>query len=84
VTLAIEPGDSVGIVGPSGRGKTTLVKVILNVFKPAAGETRYGGVPKINQACVERWPGSSIDLNIGMATTLVIAMQFRTRYMKLP
>lgn len=48
VNLVIEPGDAVAIIGPSGGGKTTLVKLILSVLTPCEGEIRYGGVP-INQ-----------------------------------
>jgi len=42
VTLRIEPGESVGIVGSNGAGKTTLLKVIARVLRPVEGtvETR--------------------------------------------
>src|SRR5690606_22887122 len=43
VDLAIEPGESVVIVGPSGGGKTTLLHVLLGMLPPTAGEVRYGG-----------------------------------------
>jgi ATP-binding cassette subfamily B protein RaxB len=46
--LVIEPGDAVAIIGPSGGGKTTLVKLLLGVLSPCEGEIRYAGVP-INQ-----------------------------------
>jgi ATP-binding cassette subfamily B protein RaxB len=45
VNLTIEPGESVALVGPSGAGKTTLVKLILGTLQPTEGEVRYGGVP---------------------------------------
>jgi ATP-binding cassette subfamily B protein RaxB len=45
VNLVIEPGDSVAIIGPSGGGKSTLVKLILGMLTPQEGEIRYGGVP---------------------------------------
>jgi ATP-binding cassette subfamily C protein len=37
VTLEIRPGASIGIVGPTGGGKSTLVDVILGLLPPTAG-----------------------------------------------
>jgi ATP-binding cassette, subfamily B, bacterial CvaB/MchF/RaxB len=45
LSLAIEPGESVAIVGASGGGKTTLLKVMLGIHTPQAGEVQVGGVP---------------------------------------
>jgi zinc transport system ATP-binding protein len=46
VSLAIEPGEFVGIAGPNGGGKTTLLRLALGLERPAAGAVRlFGGVP---------------------------------------
>ena len=42
-SLRIEPGESVAIVGASGCGKTTLVKLLLGLLKPSEGSIRIGG-----------------------------------------
>ncbi|GHV67275.1 zinc ABC transporter ATP-binding protein [Bacteroidia bacterium] len=41
VNLTIEEGDFLGIIGPNGGGKTTLLKVILGLIKPQSGEIVY-------------------------------------------
>jgi len=47
VTLAIETGEFVTIVGPNGGGKTTLLRVILGLIRPATGTvTVYGMRPE--------------------------------------
>lgn len=47
VNLSIRSEDFIGIIGPNGGGKTTLLKVILGLLKPFSGEVRYL-VPKQN------------------------------------
>jgi ABC-2 type transport system ATP-binding protein len=44
VTFALEAGEIVGLVGPNGHGKTTLMKRMLNLI-PGTGETTFGGKP---------------------------------------
>lgn len=41
VNLKINDGDFIGIIGPNGGGKTTLLKVILGLLKPYSGEVVY-------------------------------------------
>ena len=45
ISFKIEPGESVAIVGPSGGGKTTLLKLMLGLHRPTQGEVLVGGHP---------------------------------------
>jgi ATP-binding cassette subfamily B protein RaxB len=45
VNLRVEPGQFVTIMGPSGGGKTTLMKVMLGLLEPTSGEVRIDGIP---------------------------------------
>jgi len=43
VSLDIQPGMSVALVGPSGSGKSTLLNLLAGLQKPARGEIQYDG-----------------------------------------
>lgn len=43
VDLIVPSGKTVGIIGKTGSGKTTLVKLLLRVYDPPAGTIRIGG-----------------------------------------
>lgn len=56
VTLAIQPGEFVGITGPSGAGKTTLIDLLVGLVHPQRGQVRIGEIP-LDTASAPAWQG---------------------------
>ena len=45
LSFCIAPGEALGVVGPSGAGKTTLAWTVLGLLEAAEGEVRFQGRP---------------------------------------
>ncbi len=41
INFDVHQGDFIAITGPNGGGKTTLIKIILGLLKPASGTVRF-------------------------------------------
>jgi len=47
VSLHVEPGELVALVGANGAGKSTLMKVVMGIVRPACGEMQFDGTSVI-------------------------------------
>jgi ATP-binding cassette subfamily B protein RaxB len=45
ISFEVAPGELVAITGPSGGGKTTLLKLLVGLLEPSSGQILYNGVP---------------------------------------
>ena len=59
VSLTLEPGEMLGIIGPSGAGKTTLARSIVGLVKPRVGAIRLDG------ADIYHWDPDDLGRHIG-------------------
>ncbi len=44
ISLVLEPGEKLALVGENGAGKSTLIKLLLRLYEPTEGSILYGGV----------------------------------------
>ncbi|MEM7211897.1 MAG: type I secretion system permease/ATPase [Pseudomonadota bacterium] len=59
IQFKVEPGQALGVIGPSGAGKTTLAKVLTGIWQPAAGKVRLDG------AALDQWPTDRLGRFVG-------------------
>ncbi|TCR70305.1 ATP-binding cassette subfamily C protein [Bosea sp. BK604] len=59
VSLRLQAGQGLGIVGPSASGKSTLVRSLVGVWRPLKGEVRLDG------AALEQWGPAGLGRHIG-------------------
>lgn len=45
INLEVHQGDYLGVIGPNGGGKTTILKLMLGLLKPQKGEVLFDGKP---------------------------------------
>jgi branched-chain amino acid transport system ATP-binding protein len=62
VSLKIEPGEIVSVLGTNGAGKTTMMRVIAGLIKPESGEMSFKGVDLLGIPAHER-PKKGISLS---------------------
>jgi putative ABC transport system ATP-binding protein len=64
LTLTVEPGEAVAILGPSGSGKSTLLNLIAALDRPDSGTVTVAGVPldRIGEAGAARYRRAHIGM----------------------
>ena len=76
VNLSVEPGEKVGIMAPSGYGKTTLCKILAGYERPDQGKVLVDGMPilKIRGYCpvqmIWQHPEQAVNPRVRMQAVL--------------
>jgi putative ABC transport system ATP-binding protein len=74
LSLAIEAGDFVALMGPSGSGKSTLLNLIGGIDRPNAGELEVEGlrVDRLGDAALARWRADHVGFVFQMYNLLPV------------
>ena len=64
ISLQVQPGEFVSVVGPSGSGKSTLLNMITGIDRPTSGEVYVGGeaVHRLSENQLARWRGRNVGV----------------------
>jgi len=59
ITFGLEAGQGLGIIGPSGSGKSSLVRLLVGVWQPVRGSVRLDG------AALDQWSPDALGRHVG-------------------
>lgn len=59
VSFALNAGSGLGVIGPSGSGKSSLIRALVGVWLPVRGKVRIDG------AALDQWSSDSLGRHIG-------------------
>lgn len=64
ITLSVQTGEFVSIVGPSGSGKSTLLNIITGIDRPTGGDVFFNGqvIHTMSENNLARWRGRNIGV----------------------
>jgi putative ABC transport system ATP-binding protein len=91
VSLTVQPGEFVAVMGRSGSGKTTFLNLLAGIDRPTAGEIQVGGVAvhALPESRLAAWRGRTVGLvfqffqllpTLTVAENVMLPMDFCNTY----
>lgn len=91
VSLTVQPGEFVAIVGPSGNGKSTLLNMITGIDRPSNGEVFVTGQPlhTMSENKMAIWRGEHLGIifqffqmlpSLSLLQNIILPMEFAGKY----
>jgi ABC-type lipoprotein export system ATPase subunit len=64
VSLTVDRGEFVAVIGKSGSGKSTLINMVTGIDRPTSGEVIVGGTPvhKLSEGQMSVWRGKNLGI----------------------
>ena len=91
ISLNIQQGEFVSIVGPSGNGKSTLLNMVTGIDRPTDGEVIVSGRPihEMSENQLAKWRGQEVGIifqffqmlpSLSLLQNVVLPMEFANKY----
>lgn len=91
VSLTVQPGEFVAIVGPSGNGKSTLLNMITGIDRPSSGEVFVTGqaLHTMSENQMAIWRGTHLGIifqffqmlpSLSLVQNIILPMEFAGKY----